>query len=52
MNRSKIITLVVTGVLVIAILVGAELGKTQKTILTPGMVNKYTDTQSEPSVSV
>jgi hypothetical protein len=45
MNRSKIITLLVTGILVIAILVGAELGKTQKSILTPDMVNKYTDTE-------
>jgi hypothetical protein len=46
MNRKKITTLAVTVVLVIALLVGAELGKTQKTILTPGMVTEYTSGQS------
>jgi hypothetical protein len=45
MNRGKIITLIVIAVLVIAILIGAELGKTRKTILDPGMVTKYTDAQ-------
>jgi len=45
MNKRKIITLLVTGLLIIAILVGAELGKTQTTILTPGMVKEYTDAE-------
>jgi hypothetical protein len=47
MSRKKIITLAVTLALVIAFLVGAELGKTQKTILTPGMTEKYTSAQSD-----
>lgn len=42
MSRRKTIALSVTIVLIIAIFVGAEFGKTQKTILTPGMTNQYT----------
>ncbi|MDR0813057.1 MAG: hypothetical protein LBO63_03500 [Oscillospiraceae bacterium] len=45
MSKKKITTLAVTAAIVVALLVGAELGKTQKTILDPGMLDKYTNEQ-------
>jgi hypothetical protein len=36
--KKKIIALAVTAALIIAVFVGAELGKTQKTIRTPSIV--------------
>ncbi|MDR1065166.1 MAG: hypothetical protein LBL25_02225 [Oscillospiraceae bacterium] len=41
MSTKKIAALAVAALLLIAIFVGAEFGKTQKTILTPGMVSEY-----------
>ncbi|MDR2606714.1 MAG: hypothetical protein LBC38_05480 [Oscillospiraceae bacterium] len=40
MNKRKIRVLAITLVLIIAILIGAKLGQTRKTIVTPDMIEE------------
>lgn len=47
MNGRKIVTLLVTLIMIVAIFIGAQFGKTQTTILNPGMLSKYASSQSK-----